>query len=294
MELDADRILVGDNSRVKERSTKEYREKCLTQAALGDLAAHLNPEELLLVGEQIKRKAPALWLEEGLRTIVRGFKHNVKTRGGPVRKPAHRLAPAEAELLEKLIAEDMRRGQLIRIRSPWGAPAFLTKPAKSGRAEKKRRMVVDYRWVNGVTVRSFFIVPRADDQKRHVAGNWFFTLGDGVSGFNQLANTPEATVILAVVSASGTYGPSCLTFGPCNGPEDFQACVNRMFNRRLGREVNLFIDDATVATGKRRPAAVKEAHLREDAELRRKVDKSLITDERSERMQHFMHVPYPF
>ena len=69
---------------------------------------------------------------------------------------------------------------------------------------------------------------------------------------------------MAVVSASGTYLPRGLTFGPTNGPEDFQACVTRMFNRRLGRDWYLFIDDATIATGKRRPKSVKEAHLKED------------------------------
>jgi len=289
--LGADRLLVGEADKANERNTKEYRDKCVSQASLEVLHEYLNEDELQMVKDQIARKSPSLWLEGSTRTVVRGFRHDVRTRGGPIRKSAHRLPPAESEMLERLIGEDMVRGQLVRIRSPWGAPAFLTKPAKAGRIERKRRMVVDYRWVNGVTVRSFFIVPRADDQKRHVAGNWFMTLGDGVSGFNQLLNTEEATIILAVVSASGTYGPKCLTFGPCNGPEDFQACVNRMFSRRLGKDTNLFIDDATIATGKKRPNAVKEKHLKEDAEIRARYKRAAKIDSVNYcRLEHFRHI----
>jgi hypothetical protein len=265
--LGLDRLLAGEHEKVGERNEKVYRDKCVNLAGFTDLPKYLNVDELDLVRDQIWRKAPSLWVDGGARTVVVGFNHDMVMRGGPIRKAPHRLPPGDAELLEKMITDELLRGQLTRMRSPWGSAAFLTKPARSGRAEKKRRMVVDYRFVNAVTVRSFFTVPRADDQKRAVAGNLFFTLGDGVSGFNQLANTEEAMIILAVVSISGTYGPRCLTFGPTNGPEDFQCCVNRMFGRRLGREWNLFIDDATVATGKNRPDEEKDEHLAEDKEI---------------------------
>ena len=79
---------------------------------------------------------------------------------------------------------------------------------------------------------------------------------DAVSGFNHVKNTPEARLVLAIVSASGTWLPEALVFGPANGPEDFQYVVYRAFGeaespegaRRLLKDWNIYIDDFIVAT----------------------------------------------
>ena len=63
-------------------------------------------------------------------------------------------------------------------------------------------------------------------------------------------------MILAIVSASGTWLPEALVFGPTNGPEDFQYVVYRAFGeaedvegrRRLLRDWNIYIDDFAVST----------------------------------------------
>ena len=53
-----------------------------------------------------------------------------------------------------------------------------------------------------------------------------------------------------VLAASGTYLPTGLTFGPTNGPEDFQEMVFVACRRRLYREWFIFLDDLSVATGR--------------------------------------------
>eukprot|EP00969_Alexandrium_andersonii_P000159 6977-Alexandrium_andersonii.AAC.1 len=55
---------------------------------------------------------------------------------------------------------------------------------------------------------------------------------------------------MAVLVASGTYLPRGLTFGPTNGPEDFQELAVLVFCRRLCREWFLFLGDLSVATGR--------------------------------------------
>ena len=54
---------------------------------------------------------------------------------------------------------------------------------------------------------------------------------------------------MAVLAASGSCLPKGLTFGPTNGPEDFQELMFICFSRRLYREWFLFLDDLAVATG---------------------------------------------
>ena len=58
---------------------------------------------------------------------------------------------------------------------------------------------------------------------------------------------------MAVLVAPGSYLPKGLTFGPTNGPEDFQELVFIIFARRLYKEWFLFLDDMSVATGRPPP-----------------------------------------
>ena len=75
------------------------------------------------------------------------------------------------------------------------------------------------------------------------AGSAYPTLVDTCKGFNQIVNTERARQMLAILARSGQYLPRCLTFGPTNGPEDFQELVFTIFSRRLYKEWFLFLDD---------------------------------------------------
>jgi hypothetical protein len=111
-------------------------------------------------------------------------------------------------------------------------------------------MVVDYRALNRVTERRFFIIPNSDGIKSAVAGSRFISVGDLKEGFNQVESEEETAQKMAVWAASGSCLPRGLTFGPTNGPEDFQELVFIIFGRRLYREWFLFLDDLSVATGR--------------------------------------------
>jgi hypothetical protein len=127
----------------------------------------------------------------------------------------------------------------------------MTKESAAYKAiRRKRRLVVDYRELNRVTVRKFFIIPNSEGIKSTVAGSKYISVGDLKEGFNQVDNELETSVKMAVLSVTGSYLPRGLTFGPVNGPEDFQGLVFEIFARRLYKDHFIFIDDLAVATGR--------------------------------------------
>ena len=200
----------------------------------------------------VRRGSDCMCLPESPRTTVKGYKHRLVTRGPPVRVGLHRLSRPDSELVERAIQEDVDRGQLRRGYSPWGFPAFITKESAQYKAiRRKRRLVVDYRELNRVTVRKFFIIPNSDGMKATVAGSRYISVGDLKEGFNQVDNEPETSMKMAVLSVTGSYLPRGLTFGPVNGPEDFQGLVFEVFARRLYKDHFIFIDDLAVATGRK-------------------------------------------
>ena len=102
-------------------------------------------------------------LPDSPRTRVRGFQHHLITRGPPVRMGMHRLSKPDTEWVEQAVREDVARGQLTKGASEWGFPAFSTKETPERKAVKReRRMVVDYRALNRVTVREVFLIPNSD------------------------------------------------------------------------------------------------------------------------------------
>ena len=94
-------------------------------------------------------------------------------------------------------------------------------------------MVVDSRELNKVTIRKYFLIPNSDYIKSTVAGNRYISVGDLKEGFNQVDNEEETKKKMAVLAASGCYLPRGLTFGPTNGPEDFQELVFTVFSKTI-------------------------------------------------------------
>ena len=225
------------------RGTEEYKEQCVKEAGLGKYFdkgrySHLeNQVDRDLLEWAVRRVSGCIWLVNTPRTYVRGFKHRLITKGPPIRMALHRMSRADTEWIEKAIAEDVKRGQLRKGSSPWGFPAFPAKPSESHKAiHRKRRMVVDYRALNKVTETKVFLIPNSDEIKSNVAGSEYLSVGDAKEGSNQCENEEGSGEKMAVISVSGTWIPRGLTFGPTNGPEDFQELVFIVFSRRLYKE----------------------------------------------------------
>ena len=223
------------------RQTDEYRDKSVEAVGVGSKPdmekryKHLTLHDIEVLRWVCRRGSGCFWLPDSPRTTVKGFLHRLMTRGNPVRVPLFRLNRPDTEWIELAIQEDVKRGQLVKGTSDWGFPAFPTKEPKAHKTHVKRsrRMVVDYRELNKVTVRKFFMIPNSDYIKSTVAGNAFVSVGDLKEGFNQVDNEPETSKKMAVLAASGCYLPRGLTFGPTNGPEDFQDLVFVVFHRGL-------------------------------------------------------------
>jgi hypothetical protein len=177
-------MLDGETLHENPRIQQEYKDRCAESAGVGevfDSARYPQFEheaDRLLLRWAVRRVSGCIWLEDSPRTYVRGFKHRLITRGPPIRMGLHRLSRSDTEWVEKAIQEDVARGQLVKGVSEWGFPAFPTKESAPHKAiRRKRRMVVDYRALNRVTVKRIFIIPNSDHIKCSVAGSLWFSVG---------------------------------------------------------------------------------------------------------------------
>ena len=153
---------------------------------MSDVYAHLSEHDVQVLRWAVRQGSGCMWLTDTPRTSIRGLKHHVITCGNPVRTPLHRLSREDTELVDECICKDVARGQLKRGSSPWGAPAFITKaPNRVKSIQRGRRLVVDYRQLNRVTVRKVFLIPNRDYIKSCAAGSDLISVGDLKEGFIQ-------------------------------------------------------------------------------------------------------------
>ena len=140
------------------RQTEEYRRMCCDAVGVGEKPdkeryKHLEEPDFDPIRWVVARGSGCMWLPDTPRTTVKGFRHRLITRGPPVRTKLFRLSRADTEWINKAIDEDIKRGQLHKGNSDWGFPAFPTKENPAYKAIRRgRRMVVDYRELNKVTV----------------------------------------------------------------------------------------------------------------------------------------------
>ncbi|CAF4271774.1 unnamed protein product [Rotaria magnacalcarata] len=115
----------------------------------------------------------------------------------------------------------LNEGIIEPCNSPYAAPITL-QPKKDG----SLRFSVDFRELNGVTVRDFYPIPRIDhtlDQLQHAK---YFTLMDLCSGLWQIELDPTSQDKAAFRFHAGLFRFRVMPFGLTNAPTTFQCLMD--------------------------------------------------------------------
>jgi hypothetical protein len=122
--------------------------------------------------------------------------------------------------------------------------------------EKKngtRRMCVDYRSFNEVTIKNKYPLPRIEDLFDQLKGARVFSKIDLRSGYRQWRIRPSD------ITRYGLYEYTVMSFGLTNAPAYFVYLMNKVFMEYLDKFVVVFIDDILVYSRKEEE---HEEHLR--------------------------------
>lgn len=153
---------------------------------------------------------------------------------------AARVAPAVAQEIQANVDELLANGLIRPSRSPFAARVVMV--AKKG--TDKRRFCVDYRALNGATVKDKFPMPRIDDALDSLRGAKIFSTLDLASGYWQVRMREGDIEKTAFVTPSGLYEFLVMPFGLCNAPATFQRMMQAVF--RDMPYVRVYLDDIVV------------------------------------------------
>lgn len=166
------------------------------------------------------------------------FEIDLVPGAAPVAKVPYRLGPGELAELKKQLDEMLEQGFIRPGVSPWGAPVLFV-PKKDG----SRRLCIDYRQLNKLTIKNRYPLPRIDDLFLfdQLQGATVFSKIDPRSGYHQLRIREADVPKTAFRTRYGHYEFLLMPFGLTNAPAAFIDLMHREFGPYLDRFVLLFL-----------------------------------------------------
>jgi hypothetical protein len=159
----------------------------------------------------------------------------------PISKRAYRVSGPELVELKEQINELLEKGYIRPSTSPWAAPVLFVE-----KKDGTKRMCIDYRALNEVTVQNKYPLPRIEDLFDQLRGASVFSKIDLRSGYPQLKIRPSDIPKIAFITKYGLYEFMVMSFGLMNVTTYFMYLMNSVFMDYLDKFVVVFIDDILI------------------------------------------------
>ena len=181
-------------------------------------------------------------LPEGLPP-KRDIDHKIELVPGsaPTNRPTYRMSPTELDELKKQLDELVKAGFIRPSKSPFGAPILFVK-----KKDGTMRMCIDYRALNGITIKNSYPLPRIDELFDRLHGAKVFSKIDLRSGYHQIRIADEDIPKTAFRSRYGHFEFLVLPFGLTNAPATFMHLMHSIFQPFLDKFVLVFLDDILI------------------------------------------------
>ena len=110
----------------------------------------------------------------------------------------------------------------------------------------KLRMCVDFTILNKACSKDSFPLSRIDQLVDSTIGHKLLTFMDAFSRYNQTKMAEEDQEKTAFITSQGLYYYKVMPFGLKNARATYQRLVNKIFNKQIGRNMEVNVDDVLV------------------------------------------------
>ena len=160
----------------------------------------------------------------------------------PTYKNHFRLSPQDLDELKVHLKDMIEKGFIRESHSPYGAPILFAKKPN----DTKRRLCIDYRDLNKITIKDKYPLPRVDELLDRLHGAKYFTKLDLRSGYYQVRMAEEDIPKTAFNTRYGSYEYLVLPMGLTGAPSTFMSIMNNILRPYLDDFVVVYLDDILI------------------------------------------------
>ena len=216
--------------------------------------------------------------------VRKPYDHGIEfVEGASLPKPAklYPMSPIERKALNDWVDEELRKGYIVKSKSPIAAPVFFVK-----KKDGSLRLVQDYRRLNDITVKNRYPIPRINDLIDALSKASIFTKIDLRWGYNNVRIKEGDEWKTAFITHRGLFEAKVMYFGFSNAPATFQAMMNEILGDLIIEgSVIVYLDDILIFNNdlKEHRRIVREVLRRlQDNDLFAKPEKCLFEVDRLE------------
>ncbi|KAF8677357.1 hypothetical protein RHS04_05980 [Rhizoctonia solani] len=160
--------------------------------------------------------------------------------------PIYSMSPAESEALKEHMDSELAAGKIVLTTSPAGDPVMFVK-----RADGRLCLVQDYCWLNAITIKDRYALPRQDKLIEKLCHARIFTKLDLRNGYHNIRIKEGDEWKAAFCTALGHFAPTVMQFGLSNAPAVFMRFMNNIFCDLLDISVVVYLDDILIFSNSR-------------------------------------------
>ena len=178
----------------------------------------------------------------GILTSIIQHHLNVDLGKKPVQQKRRVFAPKQ----NKAVMDEVNKLFVAKFIREVHYPEWLANVVMVKKANGKWRMYVDFTDLNQACPKDSFPLPRIDQLMDSTVGHKLLTFMDAFSGYNQIQMAEEDQEKTAFITSQGQYCYQVMPFGLKNAGATYQRLVNQMFEKQIGRNVDVYVDDMLV------------------------------------------------
>lgn len=208
---------------------------------------HLSKDERLQIECICAKYADVFHLEGdklGTTTLCEQSIH-LKPHTKPIYVKPYRLPEAQKPEINRQVKKMLKDDIIEPTNSDWNSPILLV-PKKSEKNEKKWRLVIDYRKVNGVIQDDKFPLPNVTEILDSLSGAIYFSHLDLQQSYYQTKLDTDSRKVTAFTTNTGQYQMKRLPMGLKISPSAFSRVMAIALSGLTYEKAFLYLDDIVV------------------------------------------------
>ena len=248
MKFDTDDVLSSCSNFPERPSSYELESDKLVLPEIEHLKGKLGEGDFELLREVLDRNADVFSKHKADIGCCNFFEHEIELEEGavPHREGARRMTPHKSEACRAEIEMLLEYDTIEPSKSPWARGVVLAKK-KGGQL----RFCCDFRYLNAVTIKDAYPIPRTDKSLSKLGDAKFFTTLDLGSAFWQIPLRKKDREKTRFACELGLHQWKRMPFGLCNASFTFQRLMAQTLTKVTKKYRNLvmcYVDDVVIAT----------------------------------------------